>query len=112
MDTIQLTVFLTPEEAGALRDDLAELLTRHARLDRLTDLSRRPEGSYPFEVVAFTHVLNLPGTIPTGATVARKCHRATLAKRLGMSGGEDLVDGGRGGRAGEPGFRRRRPVRA
>ena len=53
-DTIQPAVFLTPEEAGALRDDLAELLARHAHLDRLTDPSQRPEYSYPFEVVAFT----------------------------------------------------------
>jgi hypothetical protein len=70
-DTIQLAVFLTPEEAGALRGELTGLLTRHAHLDRLTDPARRPEGSYPFEIIAFTHVLNVPGLTPPGAAGAQ-----------------------------------------
>jgi predicted transcriptional regulator len=68
-DTIQLAAFLTPQEAAQLRDELTAVLTRHAHLERLTDAAARPEGSYPFEIIAFTHVLNVPGLTP-GATGA------------------------------------------
>jgi DNA-binding transcriptional ArsR family regulator len=63
-DTVQLAVHLTPHEAGRLRDELIAVLTRHAHLERLGDAAQRPAGSYPFEIIAFTHVLNVPGLTP------------------------------------------------
>jgi DNA-binding transcriptional ArsR family regulator len=82
-DTVQLAVHLTPLEAGQLRDELIALLTRHAHLDRLGDAARRPEGSYPFEIITFTHVLNVPGLTPgaTGAQPPPPTQRTDLPAR-------------------------------
>lgn len=57
-DTVQSAIFATPEEMAGLRDELIALLSRY--LDRM-DPANRPPGSYPFEVIAFTNVLNVPG---------------------------------------------------
>jgi DNA-binding transcriptional ArsR family regulator len=56
-DFVQSVVFATPAELAELREELIALLSRY--VDRI-DPARRPAGSYPFEIVAFTHVLNLP----------------------------------------------------
>ena len=55
--TIQSILFATPEEVDQLRTELIGLLSRY--VDRL-DPARRPADSYPFEIVAFTHVLDVP----------------------------------------------------
>lgn len=60
-DDMQSAIFATPEEMLELREELMTLLSRYN--DRL-DPERRPPGSYPFEVIAFTHVLNVPGVTP------------------------------------------------
>lgn len=60
-DTIQSIAFATPQEMAQLREELIALLSRY--VDRL-DPARRPAGGYPFEVVVFTHVLNVPGLTP------------------------------------------------
>jgi DNA-binding transcriptional ArsR family regulator len=82
-DPVQLAVFLTPLEAGRLRDELIAVLTRHAHLERLGDAAQRPEGSYPFEIIAFTHVINVPGLTPgaTGAQPPPPTQRTDLPDR-------------------------------
>ena len=82
-DPVQLAVHLTPQEAGALREELIAVLTRRAHLERLGDPAQRPQGSYPFEIIAFTHVLNVPGLTPgaTGAQPPPPPHRADLPAR-------------------------------
>jgi DNA-binding transcriptional ArsR family regulator len=57
-DTVQSAMFVTPEEMAELRAELITLLSRY--VDRM-DPARRPAGSYPFEIIAFTHVLDVPG---------------------------------------------------
>jgi DNA-binding transcriptional ArsR family regulator len=58
--TIQSVAFATPAEMTALREELIALLSRY--VDRL-DPARRPADGYPFEVIVFTHVLNVPGLL-------------------------------------------------
>lgn len=53
---LQSVVFATPEELAQLRTEILALLTRY--IDRL-DPALRPAGSKPFELVMFTHVLDV-----------------------------------------------------
>lgn len=61
----QSIAFATPRELGQLRAELQELISRY--VDRL-DPERRPPGSYPFEIVAFIHVLGAPDAQPHADT--------------------------------------------
>jgi DNA-binding transcriptional ArsR family regulator len=67
--TIQSILYTTPAELAGLRAELMASLFRYS--DRMMDPARRPPGSYPFEMVAFTHVLNVPGLTPPGGPDAQ-----------------------------------------
>ena len=67
--TIQSILFVTPAELAELRAELMALLFRYS--DRFMDPARRPAGSYPFQVVTFTHVGNVPGLTPPGGPDAQ-----------------------------------------
>jgi predicted transcriptional regulator len=76
--TIQSIVFGTPEELDQLRAELIAPLSRY--IDRL-DPGRRPPGSYPFEIVVFTHVLGVPGQGATDAQPPPSPQRTDLPAR-------------------------------
>ena len=46
-------LFMTAEEAEQFKKDLLELTRRHH--ERLDDPTRRPAGSFPIEIISFTH---------------------------------------------------------
>lgn len=57
--TIQSILYATPAELAGLRAELMTLLFRYS--DRMMDPALRPPGSHPFEMIAFTHVVDVPG---------------------------------------------------
>jgi DNA-binding transcriptional ArsR family regulator len=64
----QSIVFATPEEFAKLREEIARLLA--AFTGRL-DPRLRPHGSQPFEIVMFSHVLDVPGQGADGAETSQ-----------------------------------------
>ncbi|HXW44434.1 MAG TPA: helix-turn-helix domain-containing protein [Streptosporangiaceae bacterium] len=66
----QTIIYLTPQEADELSDDLNSLLWRYQ--DRLDHPERRPEGVMPVEMVTLSypllHLPEVPGTDPAGPT--------------------------------------------
>jgi|SRR5580693_2758879 DNA-binding transcriptional ArsR family regulator len=64
----QSIVFATPEEFATLREEIARLLA--AFTGRL-DPRLRPHGSQPFEIVMFSHVLDVPGQGADGAETSQ-----------------------------------------
>ena len=57
-NSLQSVVFVTSEELNEINADLLELVSRFH--ERLSDPSRRPKGSLPVEVLAFTFPVRLP----------------------------------------------------
>ena len=53
---LQSVVFATPEELSVLRAEILALMSRY--IERI-DPELRPQGSQPFELVMFTHVLEV-----------------------------------------------------
>lgn len=60
-------VFATPAELAQLLTDMWELISRYT--DRM-DPARRPPGSQPFELVLFTHILDVFGQGDSDAQAA------------------------------------------
>jgi hypothetical protein len=65
--TLQTVVFATPAEFAQLRADMLALMRRYG--DR-TDPADAPPGSYPFEIVAFSHLLELAAKEADDASAA------------------------------------------
>jgi DNA-binding transcriptional ArsR family regulator len=51
LGTSDMTLYVTPEEMGAIGDEMIEVLFRYR--DRIADPSKRPEGSRPIQVAVF-----------------------------------------------------------
>jgi hypothetical protein len=56
--TLESVIFARPAELDQLRAEIIELMCRY--IDRM-DPARRPPGCQPFEMVTFTHVLQVAG---------------------------------------------------
>jgi DNA-binding transcriptional ArsR family regulator len=56
LGTSDMTLYVTPEEMGAIGEEMLEVLWRYR--DRIADPSKRPEGSRPIQAAVFAYPID------------------------------------------------------